>query len=149
MELQKFSLSERRVCNAFSRLTGKSEFKRFPSSGTIAAGSAAQFDENGEVAISATNKQNVGVNIVAATSATDATLDIIDDGSIWRCTTFTGTYAASYIGQQVDIDAGLTVQLGTTTNNDCTVVGGDAAGQAYVDIVFNQGGLRKTVVGVE
>jgi hypothetical protein len=144
-----FSLNEKRLCNAFSRLTGKSQFKRFPSAGTIALGSAAQFDESGEVAIAATNKQHVGVNVKAATSSTDAYLDIIDDSSIWRCTTFTGTYAASYIGQQVDIDAGLTVQLGTTTNNDCTVVGGDAAGQTYVDIVFNQGGLRKTVVGLE
>lgn len=134
---------------AFSRLTGKSRYMRFPSSGTIAAGSAAQFDENGEVAIGATNKQAVGVAVAAATSSTNADLDIIDDGSIWRSTTLTGTYAASYIGQQVDIDAGLTVALGTTTNNDCTVVGGDLAGNTYVDIVFNQGGLRKTVVGLE
>jgi hypothetical protein len=134
---------------AFSRLTGKSRYMTFPSAGTIAAGSAAQFDESGEVVISATNKQNVGVNLATASSSTNASLDIIDDGSIWRCTTFTGTYAASYIGQQVDIDAGLTVQLGTTTNNDATVVGGDVAGQTYVDIVFNQGGLRKTVVGLE
>jgi len=134
---------------AFTRLTGKSAYKRFPSAGTIAAGSSAQFDENGEVVIAATNKQNVGVNIAAATASTDAHLDIIDVGSIWRCNTFTGTYAATYIGQQVDIAAGLTVTLGTTTNNDCTVVGGDVAGQAYVDIVFNQGGLSKTVVGLE
>lgn len=122
---------------------------QFPSAGTIAAGSAAQFDENGEVVIGATNKQTVGIAVAAATSSTNATLDIIDDGSIWRCTTLTGTYAGSYIGQQVDIDAGLTVQLGTTTNNDCTVVGGDAAGNTYVDIVFNQAGLAKHVVGLE
>lgn len=115
----------------------------------MAAGTSAQFDENGEVAIAATNKQNVGVNVKAATSSTVALLDIIDDGSIWRCNTFTGTYAASHVGQQVDIDAGLTVQLGTTTNNDCTVVGGDAGGQTYVDIVFNQAGLAKHVVGLE
>lgn len=134
---------------AFKRLNGKSRYMEFDSSGTIAAGSAAQFDENGEVAIAATNKQVVGINLVVATSATKAQLDIIDDGSMWRCTTFTGTYAASYIGQQVDIDAGLTVQLATTTNNDCTVVGGDAVGQAYVDIVFNQAGLAKHVVGLE
>ena len=121
----------------------------FDSAGTIAEGSAAQFDENGEVAIGATNKQTVGVAVKAATSSTKAYLDIIDDGSTWRCTTFTGTYAASYVGQQVDIDAGLTVQLGTTTNNDCTVVGGDAVGQTYVDIVFNQAGLAKHVVGLE
>lgn len=134
---------------AFQRLTGTSSYKTFNSAGTIAAGEAAQFNENGEVAVSATNKQNVGVNLAAATSSTTATLDIIDDGSIWRCTTFTGTYAASYIGQQVDISAGLTVTLGTSTNNDCTVVGGDAAGQTYVDIVFNQAGLAKHVVGLE
>ena len=35
---------------AFTRLTGKSAYKRFPSAGTIAAGSSAQFDENGEEA---------------------------------------------------------------------------------------------------
>ena len=121
----------------------------FDSAGTIAAGSAAQFDESGEVAIGATNKQAVGINLATASSSTTATLDIIDDGSRWRCTTFTGTYANSYIGQQVDIDAGLTVQLATTTNNDCTVVGGDVAGQSYVDIVFNQAGLAKHVVGLE
>jgi hypothetical protein len=144
-----YSFSEKRVCNAFSRLTGKSRYMTFDSSGTIAAGSSAQFDENGEVAIAATNKQNVGVNLAASTSATQATLDIIDDSSQWRCTTFTGTYAASYIGQQVDITAGLTVALATSTNNDCTVIGGDVAGQTYVDIVFNQGGLAKHVVGVE
>lgn len=134
---------------AFSRLTGKCRYITYPSAGTIAAGSAAQFDENGEVVISATNKQNVGVNLATASSSTTATLDIIDRDSIWRCTTFTGTYAASYIGQQVDIDAGLTVQLGTTSNNDATVVGGDIAGQTFVDIVFNQAGLTKTVVGLE
>lgn len=121
----------------------------FNSAGTIAAGSAAQFDESGEVVIGATNKQVVGINLATASSSTTATLDIIDDGSIWRCTTLTGTYAASYIGQQVDIDAGLTVQLGTTTNNDCTVIGGDLAGNTYVDIVFNQAGLAKHVVGLE
>lgn len=134
---------------AFTRLDGKSRYKEFDASGTIALGSAAQFDENGEVAIAATNKQVVGVAVKAATSATKAYLDIIDKGSIWRCNTFTGTFAPTHIGQQVDIDAGLTVQLGTTTNNDCTVVGGDVAGQTYVDIVFNQSGLDKTVVGLE
>lgn len=133
----------------FQRLTGKSAFKVFNSAGTIAANSVAQFDESGEVVISATNKQNVGVNLADATSATTASLDIIDDGSIWRATTFTGTYAASYIGQQVDLAAGLTVALGTSTNNDLTVVGGDVAGQTYVDVVFNQAGLSKHVVGVE
>lgn len=145
----KFNLGENRLCHAFTRLTGKSRYMEFDSSGTIAVGEAAQFDENGEVAVSATNKQNVGVNLKAATSSTKATLDIIDDGSIWRCNTFTGTYAASYIGQQVDLTAGLTVALATSTNNDVTVVGGDAVGQAYVDIVFNQGGLAKHVVGLE
>ena len=134
---------------AFTRMSGTSRYMTFNSAGTIAANTAAQFDENGEVAISATNKQNVGVNLAAATSSTTATLDIIDDGSIWKCNTITGTMADTYIGQQVDIDAGLTVTLGTSTNNDCTVVGWDRSDTTACYIVFNQAGLAKHVVGVE
>ena len=137
------------LASGFERLTGKSQYKVFPSSGTIAANRAAQFDESGEVAISATDKQNVGVNVAAATSTTNAALDIIDKDSVWRAYTFSGTYAASLIGTQVDIAAGLTVDLDTTTNNDCTVIGGDAAGQKYVDICFNSGGLSGIVLGTE
>lgn len=137
------------LASGFQRLTGKSQYKEFDSAGTIAANRAAQFDENGEVVIGATNKHNVGVTVKAATSSTKAVLDIIDKDSIWRAYTFTGTYAATYIGKQVDISAGLTVTLGTSTNNDCTVVGGDVDGQTYVDIVFNSGGLSRNEVGDE
>lgn len=134
----------------FERLTGKSQYKFYDASGTIAANSVAQWDEGGEVAISATNKHNVGVNVAPdTTSSTQGKLDIIDKDSIWRAYTFTGTHAATDIGKQVDISAGLTVTLATSTNNDCTVVGGDVAGQTYVDIVFNSGGLSRTEVGDE
>jgi hypothetical protein len=132
---------------AFHRLTGKSRYKTFPSSGTIAAGSAAQFDENGEVAISATDKTIVGINLAAATSSTDATLDIIDHGSIWRCTTFTGTFTAAHVGKVCTIGAGLTPDIDATTNADATIVGGDLVGNAYVDLVFNNAGLVRTEAG--
>jgi len=137
------------LASGFERLSGKSRYKIFPSAGTIAANRAAQFDESGEVAIGATNKHNVGVAVAAATSATNAVLDIIDPNSVWRAYTFTGTYSAALIGTQVDIGAGLTVTLGTTTHNDCTVIGGDVAGQAYVDITFGSGGLTRSEVGDE
>lgn len=120
---------------------------QFPSSGTIAAGSAAQFDESGEVAIAATDKTHVGVNLAAATSSTNATLDIIDHGSIWRCNTFTGTYAATDIGKTCDITAGLTPVLANDTNHDVTIVGGDLNNNAYIDLVFNNAGLVRTEAG--
>lgn len=137
------------LASGFERLTGKSRFKTIPSGTTIAANRAVQFDESGNVAIGATNKHNVGVLVKAASSTVAGEVDVIDQNSIWRAYTFTGTYAATYVGQQVDISAGLTVTLGTSTNNDCTVVGGDVAGQTYVDIVFNSGGLTRSEVGDE
>ena len=132
---------------AFQRLTGHSRYMTFPSAGTIAAGSAAQFDESGEVVIAATDKTIVGINLAAATSSTNASLDIIDHGSIWRCTTFTGTYAATHIGKVCTIDAGLTPDIDTTTNADATIVNGDAVGNTYVDLVFNNAGLVRTEAG--
>jgi hypothetical protein len=137
------------LASGFERLTGKSSYKTFPSGTTISANRAVQFDEAGNVAIGATNTHNVGVLVKAASSTVPGVVDVIDENSIWRAYTFTGTYAATSVGLQVDIDAGLTVTLATTTNNDCTVVGGDVAGQKYVDIVFNSGGLGREEVGDE
>ena len=137
------------LASGFERLTGKSQYKTFDSGTTVAANRAVQFDESGNVAIGATNKHNVGVLVKAASSTVKGEVDIIDKDSIWRAYTFSGTYAATSVGIQVDIAAGLTVTLGTTTNNDCTVVGGDVAGQTYVDICFNSGGLARSEVGDE
>lgn len=145
---QNFSLGEKRLCNLFSRLTGKSSYKQFPNTAVaLVTGVAVQFDEAGKVAVSATDKTNVGVTVAAAALSTTATVDVIDPNSIWRCTTFTGTYDATKIGTTCDITAGLTPVLANDTNHDVTIVGGDVANNSYIDVVFNNAGLVRTEVG--
>lgn len=151
MNFNTFSFGENRVCNIFTRISGKSLYKKFPSAGTIAVGAAVQFDENGECVIGATNKQIIGIAVAAATSSTDVSVDVIDHNSVWKASAITTTPLASDIGKQIDFasSSGVAVDTGVTTNNDFTVVGFDPADTANVYVCFNQGGLTKTVVGVE
>lgn len=146
---QPCSFGESRLCNVFTRRTGKSQYKVYDSAGTIAVGAAVQFDENGEVVIGATNKQVIGVAVAAATSSTTCTVDVIDDGSEWEATATTTAAASTDVGKQIDFasSSGVAVDPGVTTNNDFTVT-------AFINttklvVVFNQAGLAKHVVGLE
>lgn len=133
---------------AFTRLDGKSRFKSYPNTAVaLVAGAAVQFDEAGKIAISATDKTNVGVTVAAAALSTNPTIDIIDHNSTWRCNTFTGTYTALLNGTTCDVTAGLTPVIANDTNHDVIIVGGDAAGNTYIDVVFNNAGLVRTEVG--
>jgi hypothetical protein len=134
---------------SITRLAGKTAYKTFPSTAVaLVAAAAVQFDEGGNIAIAATNKQVVGVTVAAYALSTNPVIDIIDDGSIWRFTTFTGTMAQPYVGKTCDLTAGVTLALATDTNHDLTIVGGDIAGNTYVDAVFNQAGLARHVAGL-
>ena len=149
MQLPAFGFGEARTCNVFVRRTGKSQFKVFNSAGTIAVGAAVQFDEGGEVVIGATNKQAIGVAVAAATSSTTCTVDIIDRDSEWEATAETTAAVAGDVGKQIDFSSGsgVAVDPGVTTNNDFTVTGFISSTKLIV--CFNQGGLTKTVVGLE
>ncbi len=139
---------EKRLCNLFTRLQGKCVYKSFPNTAVaLVAGVAVQFDEAGKIAVSATDKTDVGITVAAAALSTNPTIDIIDHGSVWRCNTFTGTYTAALIGTTCDVTAGLTPVIANDTNHDVTIVGGDAVGNTYIDVVFNHAGLVRTEVG--
>lgn len=133
---------------AFSRLTGKSRYKSFPNTAVaLVAGVAAQFDEGGFIAVSATDKTCVGIVVFAAALSTNPTIDIIDKDSIWRCNTFSGTFAATDIGKLCTLGAGLTPDITATTNGDLTIIGGDVPGNSYIDVAFNNAGLSRMEVG--
>lgn len=111
---------------AFTRRTGHSHYKTYPSSGTIAAGDPVQFDENGEVAVGASAKSVVGVAVNAATSSTNCTVDIDLPGDTWWAAIGTGTMAEAEVGEEADIHgtpaSGLTL---TESNNDFLITGWD------------------------
>lgn len=146
----KFSFNERRVCHLFSRLTGKTAYKQFPNTAVaLVAGASIQFDEAGKVAVGAANKQIVAVEVNAAALSTTATVDVVDDGSIWQATGCTGTMTAAKIGTTCDILAGgLTLDIGTDSSHDVTIVGWDGVTTDKVFFTWNQGGLSRHVVGV-
>jgi len=121
---------------SFIRRTGTSEFKVYPSAGTIAAGAAVQFDENGEVVAAATAKAIVGVAVAAATSSTNCTIDINHPGDEWVVDVTTGTMAADEIGEEADLETSTGATL-TESNNDLLIVGWDgvSTGKAYVQFM--------------
>jgi len=141
---------ENRTCGLFSRMSGKSAYKTFPNTAVaLVAGASVQFDEGGNVAVGATNKQIVGVEVNAQALSTVGNIDVVDDGSIWKVTGCTGTMAAATIGKTCDLLAGgLTADLGTDTNHDLTVVGWDGSTTSVAYVVFNQGGLARHVAGL-
>lgn len=108
----------------FVRRTGTPRYKSFPAAGTIAAGDAVQFDENGEVVVAATNKAVVGVAVSAATSSTNCLLDLIDVGSEWLMPIGTGTMVAAEIGEEADLGDENQLTL-TESNNDVLITGWD------------------------
>ncbi len=133
----------------FSRLTGKCHYESYPNTAVaLVAGVGVQFDEAGKIAVSATDKQTVGVTVAAAALSTNPTIDVIDRDSKWRCNTFTGTYTNALIGTTCDVTAGLTPVIANDTNHDVIIVGGDAANNSYIDIVWNIAGLARQEVGV-
>jgi len=122
----------------FSRRTGKSQFKEYPSAATIAAGDLVQFDENGEVIVAVTAKNVLGYAVNAATSSTNVTVDVIKGADELAITAVVGTMAASDIGEEVDIASASTATL-TASNGDGLIVGwnGDTttnAGVAYITL---------------
>lgn len=123
---------------------------QFPNTAVaLVAGASLQFDEGGNVAVGAANKQTIGVSVNAQALSTVGNADIIDDGSIWKVTGITGTMAANKIGATCDMLAGgLTVDVGTDTTHDFTIAGWDGVTTSAAYVVFNQGGLSRHVVGV-
>lgn len=120
----KFSLREPRLCADFVRRTGTSEFKVFDAAGTIVAGDAVQFDENGEVVVAATNKAVVGIAVNAATSSTTCTVDLVHPGDEWEADIATGTMADAEIGEEADLSDEDALTL-TESNNDFLITGWD------------------------
>lgn len=144
------AFGENRLCNLFSRRTGKSAYKQYPNTAVaLVAGASIQFDEAGKVAVGAANKQIIGVSVNAQALSTVGNVDIIDDGSIWVATGCTGTMTAAKIGTTCDILAGgLTLDIGTDSSHDVTIVGWDGVTTDKVYFTWNQGGLSRHVVGV-
>lgn len=128
-------MKESRLCADFVRLTGKSEFKVYPAAGTIAAGDAVQFDENGEVIVAATNKAIVGVAVAAATSSTNCTVDITHPGDIWEVDIAAGTMEDAEIGEEADLSDEDAITL-TESNNDCLIVNWDRSNTAKAHVQF-------------
>lgn len=109
---------------AFTRRTGRPHYEEYNSSGTIAAGDAVQFDENGEVAVAATNKAVVGVAVKAATSSTTCLVDVTLPGDTWWVDVSTGTMEAAEIGEEADLEDENSITL-TESNNDVLIKGWD------------------------
>ncbi len=144
------SIKESRLCALFNRRTGKSNYKTFPNTAVaLVAGASIQFDEGGNVAVGAANKQIIGVEVNAQALSTVGNVDIIDENSIWQATGCTGTMTAAKIGATCDILAGgLTLDLGTDSSHDVTLVGWDGVTTNVAYFVWNQGGLTRHIVGV-
>ncbi len=144
------SIQESRLCGLFVRRQGKCNYKTFPNTAVaLVAGASIQFDESGSVAVGAANKQIIGVEVNAQALSTVGNVDIVDDGSIWEANGCTGTMAANKIGTTCDLLAGgLTIDIGTDSSHDVTIVGWDGVTTNKAYIVFNQGGLSRHVVGV-
>ena len=143
------SFKENRTCGLFFRRSGQCNYKTFPNTAVaLVAGASVQFDEGGNVAVGAANKQIIGVEVNAQALSTVGNVDINKDGDIWMATGCTGTMTAAKIGTTCDLLAGgLTLDLGTDSSHDVTLVGWDGATTNIAYCVFNQGGLSRHVVG--
>jgi hypothetical protein len=106
----------------FKRIKGARDVRVFDASDTIAVGDLVQFDENGEVAPCATNKDVVGIALVAATSATTVDVDVLHDDHELLAPIETGTMAGTEVGEEADLNSadGLTL---TEANNDAIITG--------------------------
>lgn len=102
---------------SFKRKTGNTGYNEYPSAGTIAAGDAVQFDENGEVIVAASGAEVLGIAVNAATSSTLCLVDELVPSDEVEALIETGTMAATEIGEEADINSadGLTL---TESNND-------------------------------
>lgn len=109
---------------AFSRRTGTPHCRRHNAAGTIEAGDAVQFDENGEVVVAATAKAIVGVALEAATSSTTCLVDYDRPGDEWNATISSGTMAEAEIGEEADLADANDLTL-TESNNDFLILGWD------------------------
>ncbi len=106
------------------RRTGQRDVREFNSAGTIAAGDLVQFDEGGEVVVSATNKDNVGIALEDATSSTTVKVDVLHGGDECEFVVESGTMAAAEIGNEADLNSADGVTL-TESNNDVLITGWD------------------------
>lgn len=109
---------------SFTRRTGHQNCRRYNAAGTIVAGDAVQFDENGEVVVCATSKAVLGVALEGATSSTACLVDIAMPGDQWEATVSTGTMAAAEVGEEADFEDENSLTL-TESNNDFLITGWD------------------------
>ena len=107
---------------AFRRTKGKTDVRVFNSAGTIAAGDAVQFDENGEVVVTATSAETLGIALEAATSSTTVQVDVLHTDHEVEALIETGTMAQEEVGEEADIASadGLTL---TESNADFLITG--------------------------
>lgn len=128
----------------FVRRTGKSRYKEYDAAGTIVAGDAVQFDENGEVVTAATAKALVGVAVNGASSSQRCLVDIIDPGSEWEMPVGTGTMVAAEIGEEADLADENQLTL-TESNNDVLITGWDGVSTDKCYGIFKKLAFGETV----
>ena len=106
------------------RRIGSSHSRVYDSAGTITAGDAVQFDENGEVVVAATGAEVLGIASADATSSDTVHVEIATPSSEYVFPIETGTMAAAEVGEEADINSadGLTL---TESNNDVLITGWD------------------------
>lgn len=109
---------------AFVRIDGQRDVRTFNSAGTIAAGDAVQFDENGEVIVAASGVEVLGIAEEAATSSTTVRVDVFHADHRVEALIEAGTMVQAEVGEEADINSadGLTL---SESNNDFLIDGWD------------------------
>jgi len=109
----------------FTRKTGHEHCRKFPSTGTMAAGVLVQFDEGGNVAIGATNKSVVGILKEAAASSNVVLVDMLTSDDEIEATGITASVpiSAASVGATFDQAAG--ADLAASSNKDFICVAWD------------------------
>lgn len=121
--------------SSIKRRTGQRHVELLNSAGTITAGDAVQYDENGEVVVAATGAEVLGIALESATSSTTVHVDVLYPGEECSFPIETGTMADTEIGEEADINSadGLTL---TESNNDVLITGWDGTDTATCYGVF-------------
>jgi hypothetical protein len=122
---------------SFRRLTGKRNVTTLPAAATLVANGLAQYDEAGEIIVAVTAKGVLGISQKAATSSTNAEVDILLPGDVVECDSITGTMGASEIGNEVDISSETAVTL-TESNGDAIIVGWDGTTTTKLYLTFKK-----------
>lgn len=119
-----------------------------PAAASLAANGLAQYDEAGEIIVAVTAKGVLGISQKAATSSTDAEVDILMPGDIVECDSITGTMGASEIGNECDISSETAVTL-TESNGDAIIVGWDGSTTSKLYLTFKNLAHGAPGAGVE